>query len=604
MAEWRAGIKLLLATYNGPELTLTSKKNSFSDIVMESRGHESYPFLFEKSDFFDGMAFSDAAEGSTKGTALHHHFNNFALSPSRANEAFAAELDLVVTEDGFNLPIKNEYIRTKWFVEAYNEVLKKLSAKEYTSYRKKFEKAKTTYLDIFSLHTHKVEKNAPDVNSEAPSIFPISVILLGPPGTGKTRASALIASDIFEGKKPRLDPAILNSMVTDSRIESYRNDYYTIQFHPSFTYEDFFEGLRPLQVQNGTKTDISYAVIPGVFKVICQLARAYWEIGKYGIDFKIQYLSPSDNEGSVGKWVFANSPLASLYKFENRKGYILYNKEKVLLTGPQMGRELVVKEGSEPVSSGIYSVIWFPDEESTVKPFVLFIDELNRGNPAKIFGEALSLIEETKRIGRPEKAEIILPYSHEQFSVPPNLHIICAMNSSDKSLMSLDQAFRRRFKFVYLPPHFEMFVNPAFVEQSRIFSLEILRALCAHFSTINEALRETHVPQENLIGHSYLFKILRESYEDTHKDKNLNVVDTLRKNLRNTWETELHPQIREIVGEHRLTEFCENFKRIVSTSSKDDAMFLQSKTDIANSLEKYLDDIQPKQAAFPWNEAA
>lgn len=604
MAEWKAGIKLLLATYNGPSVTLTSKRNSFSDLIKETKGDEVFAFLFEREDFFDKEAFNDPVEGSTKGTQIHHHFNNFALSPSRATDELAKELAEITSDSGLVLPIQNEYIRTKWFVEAYNEVFKKLKQKEYEKYRKNFEKSPSCYLNIFSIHSSKLEKKTIKLESKDQSVFPVSVILVGPPGTGKTRASAIIAADIFEGKNPRLEPGALNSLSADFRLDPFMDDFYSIQFHPSFTYEDFFEGLRPVQVKSGAKTDVTYVVVPGVFKVICQLARAYWEEGKYGIELKAQFQSPSDSEVKDGTWQLRHSSLAGLYKLHERDGYLAYNGKTVLITGNPTDRAMVVPEGAEPNSSGLYDVTWFPMTGATKKPFVLFIDELNRGNPAKIFGEALSLIEETKRIGKPEHAEIVLPYSHEAFSVPPNLHIICAMNSSDKSLMSLDQAFRRRFRFVYLPPHFDVFLSQAFAEKTKIFSLDILKGLCSHFTTINHALKLTDISAENFIGHSYLFKILRETFEERSKDQKTNVAVLLRRRLKSTWDTDLHPQIREIVGEHRLVDFARNFKELVAKTPKEEGLFLHCKTDLAQILEKYLDEIQPKSEFYPWDEAA
>lgn len=165
------------------------------------------------------------------------------------------------------------------------------------------------------------------------------------------------------------------------------------------------------------------------------------------------------------------------------------------------------------VFNGVFKSLCETASMSPFKNYVSIIDEINRGNISRIFGELITLIEESKR-GTPA----ILPYSQAQFAVPPNLYILGTMNTADRSIAMLDTALRRRFDFIEMMPKPELLGNCAGVDLN-----ELLTA-------INERI-EYYYDREHAIGHAYFMR----------KNGSITTLDELR----NVFDSKIIPLLQE-----------------------------------------------------------
>jgi 5-methylcytosine-specific restriction protein B len=181
----------------------------------------------------------------------------------------------------------------------------------------------------------------------------------------------------------------------------------------------------------------------------------------------------------------------SIYSYVIDKNFLPYDKGYFLgvikLLQDKYGLNQITQESNEN-SNGLSPL-----------PFVLIIDEINRGNVSQIFGELITLIEPDKRLGKEEELEVTLPYSKEKFSVPSNLYIIGTMNTADRSVEALDTALRRRFSFEEMAPDYSL------LEGSTSEGIDLAELL----KTINNRI-EGLLDKDHVIGHSYFLRVSKD----------------------------------------------------------------------------------------------
>ena len=320
-----------------------------------------------------------------------------------------------------------------------------------------------------------------------------NLILRGAPGTGKTYLAKEIAKELTDGNEDQIG---------------------FVQFHPSYDYTDFVEGLRPVSNGDGA---IEFKLQDGIFKDLCQKAKEAQLIGGQdnfdeAWDSYLEYINVAEEKEYITKtsylsvnsrqnlsvnydsgvpgWSIPRKYVYELYKDKN------YNKQEYYKSGGKTVLETLRKR------FGLKDYV-SPTEIDTDKKFVFIIDEINRGEISKIFGELFFSIDPGYR---GEKGSVSTQYANlhetdEKFYIPENVYIIGTMNDIDRSVDTFDFAMRRRFRFVEVTAESQVGMLDEVLGDKAEEAKTRLRNLNAAIENVQELNSHYH------IGPSYFLKL-------------------------------------------------------------------------------------------------
>lgn len=364
--------------------------------------------------------------------------------------------------------------------------------------------------NINAINTLLTGKTMPPItdnpNGDAAETYPLNQILYGPPGTGKTYNSIDRAVKIVTGKSG-LHAA--NKIEFDHLRKEGQIEFVT--FHQGYAYEDFMVGIKP----NVDSKDLTFKPHKGIFYNLVDRAKKNYLASRdkrslpksfeevfanliapldEGENVKIPMLSGVEFEITAvdGNTIRFNKPRGGnghTLSVDTLKSFVEGKREVNGLTAyykPLIELIKVAMASSETTD--------VPVEE--LKKFVLIIDEINRANISKVFGELITLLEDDKRIGGDNELAVTLPNGELNFSIPPNLYIIGTMNTADKSISLIDVALRRRFEFIGYYP------DVTRLEENYADRRQLLEKL-------NEAIFTRKKTADYLIGHGYFMKAER-----------------------------------------------------------------------------------------------
>ena len=406
-----------------------------------------------------------------------------------------------------------------------------------------------------------------------------------------------------------------------------------VTFHQSFSYEEFVEGIKPKLIDSSEGAEsgkMEYEIKSGIFKQICEKAQENLENSqksqeqiKQELDLQELFeaylesveskLNEADFDNPALKIPNSKMIIRKIYRLDNGEGRSLFVGVEGAESMQSLTKDIILRDYANFKSGVIKSyqdikpkyesqakyhgnaIYYFEifkkmaefeksykpqnqvvaEVKLKLKPYILIIDEINRGNISKILGELITLIEPSKRIGGDEELRVSLPYSANEFDggkgfgVPKNLYIIGTMNTADRSIALLDTALRRRFEFMEMMPDCEH--KEISTDCESVNLRKLLKAMNARIEFL--------LDREHTIGHSFFI--------------NVNSLSELQQVFKN----KIIPLLQEY--------FYDDYKKIQAVLNDNQMIIPKPKP---NFLDKFNDEVDSEKVVYQitnfnkWNE--